>query len=92
MWQGGRSFSPLFVPPSFPSDKSSCPDFKEIPERHFCCYISRPAASTNQENGFQVQTTTLSPASLENRMIVSSFNLEMDDRGNRRVTLGLKTP
>ena len=59
MWQPGMNFSPPFIPQSLPSDKSSCPDFKEIPKRHSCCYISRTPASTNQENGFQVQTASL---------------------------------
>lgn len=56
MWQPGMNFSPPFFPQSLPSDKSSCPDFKEIPERHSRRSISRTPASTNQENGFQVQT------------------------------------
>lgn len=53
---------PTLYPHSLPSDKSSSPDFKEIPESHACCYTSRTPASTNQENGFQVQTAlTLFP-------------------------------
>lgn len=59
-----NEFSPPFIPPTpntLPSGKSSCPDFKEIPERHSCCYISRTPASTNQENGFQVQTASPFP-------------------------------
>lgn len=58
MWQPGMNFSPPLIPQFLPSDKSSCLDFKEIPERHTCCYISRTPASTNQENGFQVQTAS----------------------------------
>lgn len=55
MWQPGMNFSPPLIPQFLLSDKSSCLNFKEIPERHSCCYISRTPASTNQENGFQVQ-------------------------------------
>lgn len=55
--------APPFYSPS--SHKSSSPDFKETPERHSCCSISRTTASTNQENGFQVQTTLPSPFTLK---------------------------
>lgn len=37
MWKPGMNFSPPFIPQALPPDKSSCPDFKEIPERHTCC-------------------------------------------------------